>query len=407
MRKQSLLMKVSARLETFLKPILAEVDKVRRRFVRQAVTGILTSRSLVVTEMARRIHDGTAALDYTAKRLCRELVAETWHLPTLQQRHLDAVASWVGEETPIAVDLTDLAKPRGRQFEYLALVRDGDQDRLQPGYWCLEAYTADGEEPLPLVLQPFSVQDPRTPSQNLVILAALEQLRQTFANRGLYLFDRGFDAGEILNALLDKGMRFLVRLRGDRHLVLDHGVRLPARDIADRLATANVAWRWRPASCRLDAHWIGYLPARLPGRPEPLTLVVALFPGPDGGMMMLLTNRAVASAPQAEHTLRLYAHRWKAEEGIRVLKQEVGLEGFRIRCLEAIRRLVFLALLAIAFLVSISEKTLSLAEQIIRRGQPLRRARGMILYRLARGIRYLFTHLSPPNLAALRRFQNG
>lgn len=405
MRRQSLLMKVSSRLDRFLKPILAEADKVRRRFIRQAVTGVLASRSLIVTEMARRIHDHTSALDYTAKRLCRELMAETWHLATLQEAYFEQVASWVGPETPIAVDLTDLVKPRGRHFEYLALVRDADQDRLRPGYWCLEAYTADGEEPLPLLVEPFSVDDPTTPSQNLVTLAGLGRLRQALAGRGVYLFDRGFDGGEVLNALLENEMRFIVRLRGDRHLVLDGGVHMSARDIAERLSVWNA--RWRPGGCRIDGHWVGSVPVRLPGRCEPLTLIVAVFPGPDGGRMMLLTNRSVSGAADAEQTLRLYGRRWKAEEAVRLLKQEVGLEGFRIRSLQAIRRLVFMALLAMAFLVWLGQKTLSLAEQVIRRGQPLRRARGMILYRLARGMRRLFNQLSPPNLAFLRRFQNG
>jgi len=225
------------------------------------------------------------------------------------------------------------------------------------------------------------------------------------AGRGLYLFDRGFDGGEVLNALLDNEMHFIVRLRGDRHLVLESGVHQAACDIAERLSTCDM-W-WRPASCRMEAHWVGRVPVRLPGRPEPLTLVVALFPGSDGGLVMLLTNRSVASAADAEQTLRLYGRRWKAEEAVRLLKQEVGLESFRIRSLEAIRRLVFMALLAMAFLVWLGEKTLSLAEQVIRRGRPLRRARGMILYRLARGMRRLFNQLSPPNLAFLRRFQNG
>jgi len=49
-----------------------------------------------------------------------------------------------------------------------------------------------------------------------------------------------------------------------------------------------------------------------------------------------------------------------------------------------------------AFLVWLGEKTLSLAEQVIRRGRPLRRARGMVLYRLARGTRGVLNSRSPP-----------
>ena len=112
--------------------------------------------------------------------------------------------------------------------------------------------------------------------------------------------------------------------------------------------------------------------------------------------MRFLTNRAVPSIAEAEQTLRLCGHRWKAQEAARTLKQEVGLEGFRVRRLEAIRRRLFLALPAMAFLVWLGEKTLSLAEQVIRRGRPLRRARGMVLYRLARGTRCLLNSRSPP-----------
>jgi hypothetical protein len=84
--------------------------------------------------MTRQIHNGTSALDYTAKRLCRELVAEMWCVQTLQQHYLDAVAFRVGPEAPVAVDLTELVKPRGRHFQYLALVRDADRDCIEPGY---------------------------------------------------------------------------------------------------------------------------------------------------------------------------------------------------------------------------------------------------------------------------------
>ena len=50
--------------------------------------------------------------------------------------------------------------------------------------------------------------------------------------------------------------------------------------------------------------------------------------------MMLLTNLQVNRFGDAERVLHGYVKRWKAEEGIRLLKQEVGLEGFRIRSLQ-------------------------------------------------------------------------
>jgi len=168
--------------------------------------------------------------------------------------------------------------------------------------------------------------------------------------------------------------------------------------------------RWRRKKRRFQDHYVGYQEVRLPGR-DPgapgLWLVVSIVPGRDGGVMMLLTNLPITRFRQAERVLRYYRRRWKAEDGIRLVKQRVGLEGFRIRSLRAIRRLCFLALLAIAFLVTLSLKTLSLAERIAKCGQPLRRATGMILYRLARGMQNLLTRPSRHDLCFLRKFQNG
>lgn len=70
---------------------------------------------------------------------------------------------------------------------------------------------------------------------------------------------------------------------------------------------------------------------------------------------------------------------------MRLLKQQTGLERFRVRSLRAIVRLVFLAMLAIAALILLALRTLSLAERLAQLSQPLRRAKGQIYYRLAVG----------------------
>ena len=406
MAKQTLLGDFSARLNRFLQPILQRSDKPRRKFVRQTLQGILASGSLMVTEIARQIHLRSTALDYTAKRLCRQLKAPTWEIQTMQELHLESVSPLIRPDTIIPVDLTDLSKPRGRRFQYLALVKDGDTGQINPGYWCMEAYAVTGGDTTPLMLEPFSVEDPQTPGQNLVILDALSRLKKAFGNHGIYTFDRGFDGGAILNHLLDKNLRFILRLRGDRHLVLSENVHAAAVDITDRLRQLKERLRWRTSRRRFETHMIGYQAVRLPVRPEPLYLVVSIIPGKEGGVMMLLTNLEVNSFGDAERVLLGYARRWKAEEGIRLLKQEVGLEGFRIRSLEAIKRLVFLAMLAIAFLVMLSLRALSFAERLVRLGKPLRRAKGAIYYRLTRGVRKLLT-LAASNPSLIRSLQNG
>ena len=82
MTGQVLLRMLSAKLAHSPEPITQACDKVHQRFVRQSVAAILGAGSLVVTEMARRLCEPGETPGYAAKRLCRKLVVETWHLPT-------------------------------------------------------------------------------------------------------------------------------------------------------------------------------------------------------------------------------------------------------------------------------------------------------------------------------------
>src|SRR5436190_2204789 len=71
-------------------------------------------------------------------------------------------AQRIDPDTPLIVDLSDLAKPRARKLKYLSLVRDGSNDgKLVNGYWCLEVYAYLGKSRItPLLLHPYSIEDP-------------------------------------------------------------------------------------------------------------------------------------------------------------------------------------------------------------------------------------------------------
>ena len=63
-------------------------------------------------------------------------------------------------------------------------------------------------------------------------------------------------------------------------------------------------------------------------------------------------------------------------------------------------------MLAVAFLVMLSLRTLSFAERLAKLGKPLRRAKGAIYYRLTRGVRKLLT-LAAASPSLIRSLQNG
>jgi hypothetical protein len=311
----------------------------------------------------------------------------------------------VRDQTPIILDLSDLAKPLAKKMDYLATVRDGSTGRLVNGYWLVELYASvSRKNPVPILLEPFSHEQPFCRGQNPVVIEAVRRVFQHTDGRGVLVMDRGGDARAFLDDWLDHEYRFVVRLRGDRDLMrfyaasggsaetvetLCQGQWVPVqtRLLAEQTPTPYHAWRTvkRKGRVILRFSQVGWVNVRLPGREEALTMVIARAAGSDMPFM-LLTNLPVESADDARRVLHYYARRWDCEEGIRFLKSEVRLERIRTFHWTAICRLVLLAVLVMLYLTWLLERQPNLAERLIAFGQPLPDPPDFLLYRLLTGL---------------------
>jgi hypothetical protein len=370
------------------------LDKTRCKFFRQALGGVLGSGSLVVARWLRHLHGcGDRCHDpfYRHKRLLNQLHSEGWDHARVLEEYQRQWAGQIDPDTPIIVDLSDLAKPRARKLEYLALVRDGSNSdgrrpRLVNGYWCLEVYAdLGGSRVVPLLLLPYSVEDPQVLSENAMVLRGVEQVFAATGGKGVLVMDIGGDRDAVLIPWVDDGRRFVVRLRGDRHLLLDDGgtrTRVEALQLAETLLQRRHG-QSRRAWCRV------YLPER-PN--HPLALVCVTLPGHDRPLMVL-TNLCAEDDASAARVLRYYRRRWKCEEAIRFLKSELGLERFAVRRYAAFGRLMLLATLAMALLTWLQLHFASLARSL-REQRPGRHAIKFLYYRLAKW----FQEQIPPGL---------
>ena len=134
LRKDLIISKTRNLLNEFIAPITAKADKPRRKFLRQALGAILLSGSLIVSEFARWIHDDCSDIFYRLKRLLNHLVSPRADLGVMVEAYRKRIAQHIQPDTPIVIDLTDLAKPRAKKMKYLAYVRDGSEHKLVPGY---------------------------------------------------------------------------------------------------------------------------------------------------------------------------------------------------------------------------------------------------------------------------------
>ena len=404
-RTHALMESLSANLGDFLHSIESNLTKPQKKFLRDGLIGLLRAGRPIVCRMARKLPDRKtkflSRLDRMEGNLNRPGDLDEKVKAALPELWLPLVR----HDTPIILDLSDLAKPLARKMDYLATVRDGSTGQLVNGYWLVELYASvSRKNPIPILLEPFSHEQPFCRGQNPVILDAVRKVFELTEKRGVLVVDRGGDARALLSDWLDHEYRFVVRLRGDRNLLrfyavlggaaqtvetLRHGQWIPirARLLAEQTATPYRSWRTvkRNGKVVLRFSQVGWVPVRLPERKERLTMVVARTAGSDIPFM-LLTSLPVESADDARGVLVYYARRWECEEAIRFLKSEVNMERIRTFRWTAIRRLVLLAVLVMLYLTWLPERQPNLAERLIAFSQPLPDKPDFLLYRLLTGL---------------------
>ena len=225
-------------------------------------------------------------------------------------------------------------------------MRDGSTGEIVKGYWLRELLAADvvGDSVTPLYAELYSHEADDFKSENAQILKAVNCVSQATDRRGIFAIDRGGDPRNILIPLLERGLRFVVRQKGDRHVVMPCG---------QKRAVAEAArWCQTPIKRTVEVEREGYrvkrllrlgsLPVRLPGRrAEPLCLVVIrVF---SEKPILLLTNvRPEAGRDHAAWIADIYLTRWKCEEAYRFIKQIHQLQDMRVRSYVALRNLYVL-----------------------------------------------------------------
>ena len=404
-RTHALMESVSASLHEFLHTIDADLTKPQKKFLRDGIIGLLRAGQPIVCGMARKLPDQRTRFLSRLDRLEDNLNRQSRFDQKLKAAMPALWLPLVGNETPIILDLSDIAKPLASKMDYLATVRDGSTGQLVNGYWLVELYASvSRKNPVPILLEPFSHEQPLCRGQNPVIIDAVRKVFQLTNKRGVLVIDRGGDARTLLADWLDHEYRFVVRLRGDRNLMRFYAsfggladtvetlrdgqwVPIQARMLAEQTPTPHRSWRTvkRHGKVILRFSQVGWVTVRLPGRKETLTMVVARTAGRDVPFM-LLTNLPVETVQDARRVLRYYARRWECEEGIRFLKSEVSLERIRTFNWTATCRLVLLAVLVMLYLTWLLEQEPALAERLIAFGQPLPDKPDFLPYRVLTGL---------------------
>ena len=397
-KRKALMESLSSNLHSFLEKTNKNLSVPDKKFLRDGFIGLLRAGQPIVCQMARHLPYQRTKFISRLDRLDQHLIKSSSFDHNVKETLPGVWLPYFKDDTAIILDLSDMAKPLAKKMDYLATVRDGSTGELVNGYWLLEMYASlSRHNPVPVLLEPFSHEEPYSPGQNPVILKAVHQIFELTGGRGVLVVDCGFDAWVMFEDWLDNKYRFAARLVGKRHLLRLLGdseqsnsgqwVAIQASQLAEQTPTphyfSKAIKRHGKVTFRLSQ--VGWVKVRLPGREEQLTLVVSRITGKDMPLM-LLTNLPVEDVEDAKRVLRYYIRRWECEEAIRFLKSQVDLEMIRTFRWTAIRRLVLLAVLVMIYLCWIMEGYPDIGDRLVYLSQPLPDKPDFLVYRLLRGL---------------------
>jgi len=398
LKRKALMESISSNLYNFLKIIGNNLSLPDKKFLRDSTIGLIRCGKPIVCQMARHLPNQQTKFVSRLDRLDQHLLKNSDFDNNVKEALSRVWLLYFRDDTPIILDLSDLAKRLAKKMDYLATVRDGSTGELVNGYWLLELYASlSRKNPVPILLEPFSHEEPCSPGQNPVVLKAIHKVFELTGNRGVLVVDRGFDAGVMFEDWLDNKYRFVARLVGKRHLLRFSGdigqsndgqwIPIQARQLAEQTPTPHRFYKLikRKGKPALGITQIGWVKVRLPGRDEDLTLVVSRLAGVDKPMM-LLTNLPVENLKDAKRVLRFYIRRWECEEAIRFLKSQVNLEKIRTFRWSSICRLVLLAVLVMIYLGWIVEEHPNICDRLVCLSQPLPDKPDFLSYRLLGGL---------------------
>jgi hypothetical protein len=322
--------KLRQKIVNFSGELSRGLPKTAGRFVSEMLYGIQARQSVMLTEVSRSLEEPTT-IKKTEERLSRQL-ARRGLGEVVQHNVLSKAAQRIKDDTLLIIDLSDIRKRYARKMQYLAKVRDGSEGQIADGYWVCSVVGAEVERNgiIPMYQRLYSAAAPDFISENDELLKCVDTICSHVDKRGIWVMDRGGDRGDLLRPFLDRSIRFLIRLVGDRHLVFA-GKRQRVRDLAMGCSclyseTIVKEDKGKERVLHLD---FGFRKVFLPGRQEQLYLLVIKGLGDEP--LMLLTNVALRrSRKLLWNMVKSYFRRWAIEESIRFWKQSYDVENIRV-----------------------------------------------------------------------------
>lgn len=357
------------------------------------------------------------------KRISNLVHSEMWEAEVIEDYFWDTGTQrveelWAQGERPLVIwDESVLEKPESLQAEGLCAVRSTKAVRLKrikpgffnppggrpmfvPGFHWLKILVI-GRKGTPTLAHmrwwtTRGAQASQKRMQESLVLADIDQL---WGKEVWHIWDRGFAGNPWLTQAFLHGARFVLRWPKNYHLLDEEKQLCKPGEISKgkRSWDHRLLWDAR-RRCYRQTGIIAF-PVADPTHRQPLWLVVARRKGQSP--WYLLTSEPAHSPELAWQIVLAYARRWQVEMAIRYNKSELAFESPRLFQWHSRHKLLLIAGLAYAFLLSLLAPTLvSLSAWLLhtfchRTGKRSRET-PTPLYRLRIALSFLWLSHPPP-----------
>lgn len=331
-----------------------EIPKPTKRFLEESLYGILKAQSVVVSQIAQQL-EGTQPVLHRLQRLCYQLGNSRWDPLSCESSYLKWAHHELGADTVLCADMGDISKKYAKSMPGLSAVWDGsDKTVKRAGYFLteIEAVRGDGRH-VPLFLDPLSSRKASYVSQNHQMDVAIDFVISHIGTQGIWVMDRGFDDVKRFKFMDERKLSWVIRVNGTRHAQKAGFPYLQTQAISElaQRMKASIKFNIQSGSKTLPAR-VASLGVNLKDDLDTAYNLVVVWTDKKKPWY-LLTNLPASSAHQIQRIVRAYAARWGVEDAARVIKQCFDLENIRLLTFQGIRKMVWLALWAYAFLCRI------------------------------------------------------
>jgi hypothetical protein len=338
-------------VQDLLKNSSDSIPKPSQKFLYQMLLGMVARGSIMLSEIARFL-DEPKALIQTEKRLSYQLNNRRWDCMNLIASHLKWAKKFIQRTTVIAFDFGDVTKEYAHNSPHLSRVWDGSQKKTSKGWWTIKAVCSlPHRQILPLFNQLFHGNGKKYRSHNMEVRKTMEFITAHIGTSGIWTFDRGFDDEKHFLFCNSLGVSFIIRLKGNRHLIPLHQPNIK------QLSVVHIAkLLYKPAPN------IAFVKIALPHSNLEATLVISYQ---RHNTLYFLTNLQIHSSTDACNIVKSYVKRWAVEDADRAMKQIFNIENIRSRTWCALERLVKICVLALSVLFRISLLPKTVVSKII------------------------------------------